>query len=119
MTPFKRGRSWSWTPKGSRPWTRTPTTTAGSTLLILKSHDFRIFSLAILLSSVFLYNSTGPIDESAIQQLGLVMQVVKDLELACGQDLKVEEICGNFVWVARDFALRMEDHLGHPITSDQ
>lgn len=51
------------------------------------NHDCRIFSLAMLLSSVFLYNSTGPIDETAIQSLGLVLHVVRDLEIACGDDL--------------------------------
>lgn len=30
------------------------------------NHDVRIFSLAILLSSYFLYNSVGSIDESAL-----------------------------------------------------
>ena len=31
------------------------------------NHDVRIFTLAILLSSYFLYNSIGGIDESALQ----------------------------------------------------
>lgn len=73
------------------------------------NHDCRIFSLALLLSSVFLYNSTGPIDETAIQSLGLVLQVVRDLEIACGDDLALEQVCGSFIWVARDFSLKMED----------
>ena len=36
------------------------------------NHDIRIFTLAILLSSYFLYNSVGGIDESALQNLNFV-----------------------------------------------
>ena len=33
------------------------------------NHDMRIFSLALLLSSYFIYNSTGSIDENALSSL--------------------------------------------------
>jgi len=32
-----------------------------------EDHDIRIFSLAVLLASSFLYNSVGSIDETALQ----------------------------------------------------
>ena len=41
------------------------------------NHDIRIFTLAILLSSYFLYNSIGGIDESALQNLNFVINLSK------------------------------------------
>ena len=41
------------------------------------NHDIRIFTLAILLSSYFLYNSVGGIDESALQNLNFVINLSK------------------------------------------
>jgi hypothetical protein len=45
------------------------------------NHDVRIFSLAILLSSFFLYNSMGSIDENALQQLSLVINLTKHIQI--------------------------------------
>ena len=39
------------------------------------NHDVRIFSLAILLSSYFIYNSVGSIDENALNSLSLVINL--------------------------------------------
>jgi hypothetical protein len=43
------------------------------------NHDIRIFSLAILLASYFIYNSMGSIDENAIQSLNLVVNLTKHI----------------------------------------
>lgn len=45
------------------------------------NHDVRIFSLAILLSSFFLYNSVGSIDENALSNLSLVINLTKHIHL--------------------------------------
>jgi hypothetical protein len=37
-----------------------------------QNHDTRIFLLALLLSSFFIYNSMGTIDENALQNLSLI-----------------------------------------------
>lgn len=47
-------------------------------LLIL---DSRIFSLAILLSSYLIYNSVGSIDETAIENLSLVVNLSKNIQI--------------------------------------
>lgn len=44
------------------------------------NHDMRIFSLAMLLSSYFLYNSVGSIDENALQNLSLVTNLTKHIQ---------------------------------------
>lgn len=48
------------------------------------SHDCRIFALILLLSSVFIYNSTGVIDENAISNLSVVINLTKHLRVKAG-----------------------------------
>lgn len=48
------------------------------------SHDCRIFALILLLSSIFLYNSMGPIDENAIANLSVVINLTKHLKVKAG-----------------------------------
>ena len=43
------------------------------------SHDAKIFALALLLCSYFIYNSTGKIDEDAIGKLSLVCKVCQQV----------------------------------------
>lgn len=43
------------------------------------NHDMRIFSLALLISSFFIYNSMGQIDEAAISSLSLVVNLTKHI----------------------------------------
>ena len=38
-----------------------------------ENHDCKIFLFALLLSSYFVYNSMGTIDENAIQNLSLIV----------------------------------------------
>lgn len=46
-----------------------------------QTHDTRIFTLAILSSSCFIYNSQGSIDENAVQNLSLVVNLTKHIQL--------------------------------------
>ena len=48
------------------------------------NHDTRIFSLAILFSSYFIYNSVGSIDENAISNLSLVVNLTKHIHIKTG-----------------------------------
>lgn len=43
------------------------------------NHDVRVFSLAILLSSQFIYNSVGSIDENALNSMSLVINLTKNI----------------------------------------
>ena len=47
-----------------------------------EDHDTRIFLLALLLSSYFIYNSMGTIDENALQNLSLIVNLSKQLEVS-------------------------------------
>jgi hypothetical protein len=48
------------------------------------THDSRIFALTILLSSCFIYNSIGSIDENAIQNLSLIVNLTKNIHIKSG-----------------------------------
>jgi hypothetical protein len=46
-----------------------------------ENHDTKIFLLALLLSSFFLYNSMGTIDENALNNLSLIINLSKELQI--------------------------------------
>eukprot|EP01091_Cochliopodium_minus_P009363 TRINITY_DN2296_c0_g1_i1.p1 TRINITY_DN2296_c0_g1~~TRINITY_DN2296_c0_g1_i1.p1 ORF type:complete len:1111 (+),score=479.97 TRINITY_DN2296_c0_g1_i1:13-3345(+) len=83
-------------------------------------HDAQIFSLALLLSSYFIYNSMGTIDEQALDKLSLVCNLskhihVKDNDKSDNQDLS--PFLPKFLWLVRDFSLQLVDMNNKPITS--
>lgn len=88
------------------------------------SHDSRIFSLVMLLSSIFIYNSVGSIDEQALENLSLVVNLTKNIHIKStgNEDLDYEDFSyymPYFLWVVRDFALELVDHEGDAINSKQ
>jgi hypothetical protein len=50
------------------------------------NHDAKIFSLALLLSSTFVYNSMGAIDESCIESLSLIINLTKHISFKSNTD---------------------------------
>ena len=50
-----------------------------------QNHDTRIFLLALLLSSYFVYNSMGTIDEQALQNLSLIVNLSKSIQVSNGR----------------------------------
>ena len=121
----------------------------GRTLLLLDSEglgsigkeatfDVQIFSLSILLASLFLLNTAGTINEGALEQLELVVQMTervraKDSSRAGssssssggGSASKDDELHAlaahfpDFLWVLRDFSLELQDATGSPISARQ
>jgi hypothetical protein len=89
-----------------------------------ENHDTRIFLLALLLSSYFIYNSMGTIDENALQNLSLIVNLSKQLEVSGqrAEDVDPEQVSKyfpSFLWVVRDFALKLQDEFGGGISSKQ
>lgn len=77
-----------------------------------ENHDAKIFLLAMLLCSLLLYNSIGSIDENALQNLSLVVNLSKQLQVKQGQQMDPDEMAAyfpSFLWVLRDFALQLMD----------
>jgi hypothetical protein len=72
--------------------------------------------MAMLLSSYFIYNSVGNIDEKAIQSLSLIVNLSKLLQKGNPKDMDDIINCfPSFLWLVRDFALRLEDDKGKPM----
>ncbi len=71
------------------------------------NHDSRIFLFSLLLSSFFIYNSVGNIDEQALNNLSLIINLAKEIQLksqggAGNGDLEKDDPSGffpNFLWV--------------------
>lgn len=85
-----------------------------------QNHDTKIFLLALLMSSLLVYNSMGAIDENALNNLSLVVNLSQSLQIKRGQkELDPDELAmyfPSFLWILRDFALRLEDQHGNCIT---
>lgn len=84
-------------------------------------HDSRIFSLTVLIVSCFIYNSVGSIDEEALNNLSLVVNLTKHIQIKSknNEEVGTEEYAPyfpSFVWVVRDFALRLVDLDGENLT---
>jgi hypothetical protein len=75
------------------------------------NHDLRLFSITLLLSSAFLYNSVGSIDENAIDSLGLVLRLCEHLKQDQYNDFP------DFNWILRDFSLALVGKNNEPITT--
>lgn len=81
-------------------------------------HDTRVFTLAILLASTFVYNSVGSIDESALQSLSLMINLTKYIQVKSRGDTGSEELAPyfpSFLWIVRDFTLQLVDHEGEAL----
>ena len=85
-----------------------------------KNHDTRIFLLALLLSSYFVYNSMGTIDETALQSLSLIVNLSKQIQIKKsrtstgsvedGEYEDPDELAKyfpSFMWTVRDFTLKL------------
>jgi hypothetical protein len=87
------------------------------------SHDAKIFALSILMSSFFVYNSVGVIDENSINELSLTTQLSKNIavsaEEGAASDLTLSYYTPKFLWLLRDFTLELLDAKGKPITPQQ
>ena len=79
-----------------------------------EGHDAKIFCLAILLSSFFIYNSDKAVNNAAIDQLSLVAQLTKKIRVHAegGEEADaaaLADLFPRFVWLLRDFQLELQD----------
>lgn len=74
-------------------------------------HDVRIVAIAVLISTAFVYNSNSHLDESAIQALSLMTRVAAAISEDAAKPM--------LYWVLRDFALKLVDASGAPMTNKE
>ena len=81
--------------------------------------DIIIFCLSVLLSSLFIYNSMKNIDESAIENLALVLNFAKKIQSKYNSLNDYANNFPSFLWVLRDFALELVDEKGKEVSAKQ
>jgi hypothetical protein len=89
-------------------------------------YSTQIFSMAVLLSSLFCYNQMGGIDEAALDRLSLVTEMTKHIRVrsagsgGAADPSELARFSPSFVWLLRDFYLDLDDNeLGGAITPSQ
>jgi len=87
-----------------------------------ETYDVQIFALSLLLSSYFIYNSLGTIDENALDKLSLVVELTKYIRTHSDTTDETgrafHTFFPRFMWLVRDFSLQLEVD-GQSITSNQ
>ncbi|XP_051021936.1 guanylate-binding protein 1-like [Acomys russatus] len=88
-------------------------------------NDCWIFALAILLSSTFVYNSMGAINQQALDQLHYVTELTDRIQTRSSPDdddlensAEFVSFFPDFVWTLRDFSLELKVN-GEPISADE
>eukprot|EP01129_Flabellula_baltica_P015876 TRINITY_DN8234_c0_g1_i1.p1 TRINITY_DN8234_c0_g1~~TRINITY_DN8234_c0_g1_i1.p1 ORF type:complete len:819 (-),score=207.11 TRINITY_DN8234_c0_g1_i1:19-2475(-) len=84
-----------------------------------QTYDSKIFSLSILLSTFFIYNSMGTIDENALESLHLIVNLTKHIHVQSNKQTSRKDLVQylpNFLWVVRDFILELKDEYGRHIS---
>ncbi|XP_061042339.1 guanylate-binding protein 4-like isoform X3 [Eubalaena glacialis] len=88
-------------------------------------NDSWIFALAVLLSSIFVYNSMNTINHQALEQLHYVTELtelIRTTSSASSDEVQDSaefvSFFPDFVWAVRDFMLELELD-GYPITEDE
>ena len=77
-------------------------------------YSTQIFSMAVLLSSLFCYNQMGGIDEAALDRLSLVTEMTKHIRVrsagaGASDPSELARFSPSFVWLLRDFYLDLDD----------
>lgn len=89
------------------------------------NHDSKIFLVAILISSLFILNSFGNIDENSINALSFILNISKTIKLhqnnydANNNPEEISVYFPSLLWLLRDFSLKLEDSQGNTITAKQ
>uniref|UniRef100_UPI00398E742D guanylate-binding protein 2-like isoform X2 n=1 Tax=Pristiophorus japonicus TaxID=55135 RepID=UPI00398E742D len=86
------------------------------------SNDNKIFALAVLMSTMLVYNSKGTIDQQALQDINYVTELTQLIKTNSKTDNEhgdnFMEYFPRFVWTVRDFTLELKIS-GKTVTADQ
>ena len=87
-----------------------------------KTYDSKIFALIILISSLFIYNTNGNIDEKSISELALAAHLSNSIatNAKIDKDVLIEELAPKFIWTLRDFTLdKIDPETNEEISSNE
>lgn len=92
----------------------------GTEALNRQSHyNTNLLTLLFLISSTFVYNTKGSIDEAALEKLTTVVQAARRVMSKNSNGSAEEFSLPAFLWLVRDFMLVLADESGRSISSDQ
>ena len=93
-----------------------------------EAYDAQVFALSLLLSSYFVLNSMGVIDEAAVDRLYLIGELSKHISVSAaaaegpagggGGAAELASFFPPFLWLLRDFVVDMRDADGQPLAPD-
>ena len=87
-----------------------------------KTHDAQIFTLAVLLSSILVYNTKGTIDSSSLDGLHLATELTSHISMKAGEEEETGEDFAKFfpvlIWAVRDHHLQLRVD-GKDITANE
>jgi len=87
--------------------------TEGTASLEAKAeHDARLIGIALSLASVFIFNSSGALDETSLSDLATLTSVAQGITAESHSMWQPPEL----IWVLRDFALQLQGDEGEDIT---
>ena len=92
-----------------------------STDISTKTYDSKIFALIVLISSLFIYNTYGNIDERSIADLAFMAHLSNTIATNTidDKDIIINELTPKFIWVLRDFILdKIDPDTGKEISSN-
>ncbi|XP_051865893.1 guanylate-binding protein 2-like [Pristis pectinata] len=122
-TGFSLGSTMETHTKGIWMWCRPLPQRSGPSLLLLDTeglgnpegdsdNDTSIFSLAILLSSIFIYNCRGKIDQQSMADLHFVTELSKRIQVRAQPNVSDSRdfvrLFPEFVWLIRDLTPELE-----------
>ena len=87
-----------------------------------KTYDSKIFALIVLISSLFIYNTNGNIDEKSISELALAAHLSNSIatNAKINKDVLIEELAPKFIWTLRDFTLdKIDPETNEEISSNE
>jgi hypothetical protein len=76
--------------------------------------DAKLLSVAVSMASLFIYNSTGALDESSFSEVGVLAHAAKRVEHGAGVAWNAPAL----IWALRDFSLILQNENGEPLTAD-
>lgn len=75
-----------------------------------QTFDAKLFTLSMLISSEFIYNQLGHIDEKTIEKLSLITNLYKIITAnEKSKKFNLSDFCPSFFWVLRDFSLDLKN----------
>jgi hypothetical protein len=84
--------------------------------------DMYILVLALLVSSTFVFNTVGAIDENAVAKLAFVTRLSRHVRIQEDSNDSAddfERFFPQFLWVLRDFSLQLRGSSGDPLAAKQ